>query len=385
MYREMLLGILGGTVSGITPALHVNTLASLLDGMSIFSGFSFVIVVYAMGLTHTFLDSIPSAFFGVPDEGTALSILPAHRLVLKGRALEVISISLWASFSAILFALPLLLIYPSLAERYSPTLGRVFVLLLAVFLILTEKGIKKLHALMIFLLSGYLGITVEKFPLKEPYFHLFVGLFAVPTLIVALGSSQKKLTFDPDAEIKMKTSKFILFSLLGSLLGMMASLLPTFTSSQAALMGSFISRNERSFLTVVFSVNTSNFIFSLVNFYLTGRTRNGIMVLLRKRHAVLTHSQMQLLVLMSLAISLVVMLYGVRLARIISRMLQGIDYKKLNLGILVFVFLVSYYFDGFLGILFLTTAGMIGYLTLRLGVKRTNCMGVLMLKIILKA
>ncbi|WP_461862729.1 tripartite tricarboxylate transporter permease [Thermococcus sp.] len=385
MYREMLLGILGGTVSGITPALHVNTLASLLDGMSIFSGFSFVIVVYAMGLTHTFLDSIPSAFFGVPDEGTALSILPAHRLVLKGRALEVISISLWASFSAILFALPLLLIYPSLAERYSPTLGRVFVLLLAVFLILTEKGIKKLHALMIFLLSGYLGITVEKFPLKEPYFHLFVGLFAVPTLIVALGSSQKKLTFDPDAEIKMKTSKFIFFSLLGSLLGMMASLLPTFTSSQAALMGSFISRDERSFLTVVFSVNTSNFIFSLVNFYLTGRTRNGIMVLLRKRHAVLTHSQMQLLVLMSLAISLVVMLYGVRLARIISRMLQGIDYKKLNLGILVFVFLASYYFDGFLGILFLTTAGMIGYLTLRLGVKRTNCMGVLMLKIILKA
>ncbi len=385
MYREMLLGILGGTVSGITPALHVNTLASLLDGMSIFSGFSFVIVVYAMGLTHTFLDSIPSAFFGVPDEGTALSILPAHRLVLKGRALEVISISLWASFSAILFALPLLLIYPSLAERYSPTLGRVFVLLLAAFLILTEKGIKKLHALMTFLLSGYLGITVEKFPLKEPYFHLFVGLFAVPTLIVALGSSQKKLTFDPDAEIKMKTSKFIFFSLLGSLLGMMASLLPTFTSSQAALMGSFISRDERSFLTVVFSVNTSNFIFSLVNFYLTGRTRNGIMVLLRKRHAVLTHSQMQLLVLMSLAISLVVMLYGVRLARIISRMLQGIDYKKLNLGILVFVFLVSYYFDGFLGILFLTTAGMIGYLTLRLGVKRTNCMGVLMLKIILKA
>ncbi len=385
MYREMLLGILGGTVSGITPALHVNTLASLLDGMSIFSGFSFVIVVYAMGLTHTFLDSIPSAFFGVPDEGTALSILPAHRLVLKGRALEVISISLWASFSAILFALPLLLIYPSLAERYSPTLGRVFVLLLEVFLILTEKGIKKLHALMIFLLSGYLGITVEKFPLKEPYFHLFVGLFAVPTLIVALGSSQKKLTFDSDAEIKMKTSKFIFFSLLGSLLGMMASLLPTFTSSQAALMGSFISRDERSFLTVVFSVNTSNFIFSLVNFYLTGRTRNGIMVLLRKRHAVLTHSQMQLLVLMSLAISLVVMLYGVRLARIISRMLQGIDYKKLNLGILVFVFLASYYFDGFLGILFLTTAGMIGYLTLRLGVKRTNCMGVLMLKIILKA
>jgi len=180
----------------------------------------------------------------------------------------------------------------------------------------------------------------------------------------------------------MKRPKFLLFSLLGSLLGMAASLLPTFTSSQAAIIGSFISKDERSFLTVVFSVNTSNFLFSLVNFYLTGRTRNGVMALLRKRDVYLTHPQLHFLLLTSLAVSMIVMLYGVRLAGVIGKLLQKADYRKLNIGILVFIFLASYYFDGLSGILFLTAASMVGYLAIRLGVKRTNCMGVLMLRII---
>jgi len=384
MFREMLLGILLGTVTGITPALHVNTLASLLDDVNTFSRFSFVLLVYTMGLTHTFLDSIPSAMFGVPDEGTALSILPAHRLVLKGRALEVVNISIMASFLSIIFALPLLLIYPLLAEMYNPNAGRIFVILLAVFLILTERGIKKLYGLFIFLLSGWLGIVAGKFLLREPYFHLFVGLFAFPTLIVSFRSNLKRLEFNNDEGIKMKIPKFLFFSFLGSLLGMAASLLPTFTSSQAALIGGFFSKDERSFLTVVFSVNTSNFLFSLVNFYLTGRTRNGVMVLLRERQVHLTHTQLNLLLLTSLAASLLIMLYGVRLTRIIGKLLHRADYRKLNIGIMLFIILASYCFDGFFGLIFLLTAGVIGYLTIRLGVKRTNCMGVLMLKIMLK-
>ncbi len=384
MLKEMFLGVLFGTVTGITPALHVNTMASFLDSLDILSGFSFVLLVYGMGLTHTFLDSIPSALFGVPDEGTALSILPAHRLVLKGRALEVVNISLWASFLAVLFTIPLLPIYPSLAEKYSPNIGRIFVLILAIFLILTEKGIKRVYALLIFLLSGYLGVIAERFPMREPYFHLFVGLFAFPTLLISLRSNLRKLEFDEDGKIKMKFPNFLFFSFLGSLLGMVASLLPTFTSSQAAIIGSFISKDERSFLTVVFSVNTSNFLFSLTNFYFTGRTRNGVMILLRKRHIHLTHAQLNFLLLTSLAVSLIIMLYGLRLAGVIGKLLQKADYRKLNLGIMLFIISTSYYFDGFIGITFLLTAGMIGYLAVRLGVKRTNCMGVLMLKIMLE-
>jgi putative membrane protein len=87
LFREMLKGLLMGTFTGMTPGIHVNTLAEL--GMA--SSFP---ALFAMGLTHTFLDAIPAAFLGVPDDGSALSLLPAHRLTLKGRGREVVEIAM---------------------------------------------------------------------------------------------------------------------------------------------------------------------------------------------------------------------------------------------------------------------------------------------------
>ncbi len=383
MLREFLFGLLAGTITGVTPAFHVNTLASLLNALNNKpNGLGFVILIYTMGLTHTFLDSIPSTFLGVPDEDTVLNILPAHKLVLEGRALEVINISLKASLLAVIFAFPLLPIYLSLAPNYTPGFGRVFVFFLACFLILIEKGIKKIFALLVFLISGILGILIDYLPLREPYFHIFVGLFGVPTIFYSLRSGITNIEAG-DYEIKMSHKSLFGFSLLGTALGMLASLLPAFTSSQAALIGSFFSRDERSFLTVAFSVNTSNFFFSLFNFYLTGRTRNGIMVLIKEKCYLLSSHEISILTLLTIAAALIISLYGLKIAKIISSILFKVNYKLLNFLVLSFIVVLSFYFDGILGILVSATASLIGSLPLILNIKRTNCMGVLMVKIIM--
>ncbi|WP_367883109.1 tripartite tricarboxylate transporter permease [Thermococcus peptonophilus] len=101
MLRELLLGALFGTFTGLMPGVHVNTLAVLLNGALLPS-----LTLFAMGLTHTYLDAFPSTFLGIPDEGTALSILPAHRLVLAGKGMEVIRIALYSSFLATLLFIP---------------------------------------------------------------------------------------------------------------------------------------------------------------------------------------------------------------------------------------------------------------------------------------
>ncbi|AHF81047.1 tripartite tricarboxylate transporter permease [Thermococcus paralvinellae] len=381
MFREFLLGLLAGTLTGITPALHVNTLASLLNALNSKSDFGFIILIYIMGLTHTFLDSIPSTFLGIPDEDTALNILPAHRLVLEGRAFEVINISLKASLLAVIFALPLLPIYFFLTPKYVPEFGRVFVFFLVCFLILTEKGMKKIFALAVILLSGILGILIDYLPLHEPCFHIFVGLFGIPTIMYSLRSSVGNIEIG-DSMIKMSHVSLLKFSFLGTVLGMFASLLPAFTSSQAALIGSFFSKDERSFLTVAFSVNTSNFFFSLFNFYLTGRTRNGIMVLIKGRYYLLSSREVLILTLLTIAAALIINLYGLKTAKIIGNVFFKVNYRLLNLLVITFVVVLSFYFDGILGILVLTTASLIGSLALLFNVKRTNCMGVLMVKII---
>ncbi|ALV63582.1 hypothetical protein ADU37_CDS18830 [Thermococcus sp. 2319x1] len=377
-----MLGILFGTITGITPALHVNTLASIVGSFLISTGdFSYVVLLYSMGLTHTFLDAFPSTFFGIPEEETAISVLPAHKLALQGRALEVINISLKASLLAAIFSVILAFPYALLAKYYTTFLGKVAVFLLALFLIITEKGMKRIYALLIFILSGIFGLVVDRIPLREPYFHVFVGLFGVPAILFSLNNSQKIEI--GDSKIQMPKKKFLKFSFIGTFFGMLASLLPTFTSSQAALLGSFLSKDERTFLTIAFSVNTSNFIFSLVNFYATGKTRNGILVLIKDLYYPLSSKELLILLLVTIITSNIANLYGVRLSKVLGRAISKIDYTTLNRGVLLFIIAASLYFDGLLGLMVLLTATLIGASATILRIKRTTCMGVLMLKIMI--
>ncbi|OYT41043.1 MAG: hypothetical protein B6U86_03165 [Candidatus Altiarchaeales archaeon ex4484_43] len=162
-----ILGCLLGVITGLTPGLHVNTIAIL--GLSIFPSLSispleFAVVMVGMSVTHTFLDFIPAIFLGVPEEETALGILPTHQLLLQGRALDAVKLTALGSLFGLGFALLLLLPVLILIPMIYPELRGfiVYVLIIAViFLIIREKtkrGI--LWAISVFLISGYLGILM---------------------------------------------------------------------------------------------------------------------------------------------------------------------------------------------------------------------------------
>jgi len=373
LLREAVLGLLLGTFTGITPGIHVNTLASLLRDFGLSA-----VALFAMGLTHTFLDVLPSTFLGVPDEGTALGVLPAHRLVLRGKGLEVVRIALIASFLAVIFFLPLVPLYLLLAPLYRPALGKLAILLLILLLVLTE-GNKGLYALFIILLSGLLGLLILSLPLNEPFYALFTGLFGVPVIVSSLlGGIERVKPGSPELEIPPR--KLVLFSLLGTLFGMLASLFPAFTASMAALLGSFISRDERSFLTIVYSVNTSNFLFAFLNFLKTGRERNGIVTLMEP----LGMKALPAFFLVSLFVGLAVLIYGEPLAKFLANALSRLPYRFINLAVLAFLFLLAFLFDGLPGLLALTASSIVGYLAVLFGVKRTNCMGSLMIPLLLR-
>ena len=374
MLGELLTGVAAGTISGILPGIHVNTLGTFLAGMGVRDN----LLLFSMGLTHTFLDVIPSAFLGVPDEGTALGILPAHRLVLRGRAMEVVRIALWASFMAVLMALPLVPLYLKLAPHYRWRFGRIAVVFLFLLLVLTESGWRKAYAVLVFILAGALGIYAFRLPLERPYYHLFTGLFGVPVLLGAIFGDGGRIS-PGSGEVLIERKRFLGFSFLGTVLGMVASLIPAFTASQAALIGSFLSRDERSFLTVVFSVNTSTFLFSFLNFLGTGRVRNGIVALMSP----LPERAYTFYLFAALFISLAVLLYGEPLARLLLGLVSRVPYRLLNASVLLALIMLSLLFDGSVGLLVLSGAAMVGSLAIVLGVKRTNCMGVLMLPIII--
>lgn len=95
------LGICYGAFTGFVPGIHVN-----IAGAIIFAASAFLLTVVsveflcvfmvAMSIAHAVIEFAPSMLLGVPQEGTALTILPDHRMVLEGRAKEAIrSIISW--------------------------------------------------------------------------------------------------------------------------------------------------------------------------------------------------------------------------------------------------------------------------------------------------
>jgi len=64
--------------------------------------------------------------------------------------------------------------------------------------------------------------------------------------------------------------------------------------------------------------------------------------------------------------------------------LSMVPYRLVNLAVLSLLILLALIFDGLPGLLALTASSIVGYLAVLLGVKRTNCMGALMIPLLLR-
>jgi len=153
MLEYVFLALIGcglGIVTGLIPGLHVNTVAVIGLGTYVALGLDplgFVILLTALSITHAFLDYIPGIFLGAPQEETALSILPAHRLFMQGKALEAVKLT--AAGSLLGLSMGLILLVPAfyvIPVLYSVSRGLIayILIVLVLFLLAHEKAEKKL-------------------------------------------------------------------------------------------------------------------------------------------------------------------------------------------------------------------------------------------------
>src|SRR3989338_2278839 len=176
----IVLGIFFGTITGITPGLHINLVATVLLGVSplllgIFPVFAIAMFIIAMSITHTFTDAIASIYLGAPDSDMVMAILPGHKLLLEGRGYEAVKL---ATVGGVLCLVVMVLVSPLLVflvpRVYEATAGviGIGILLISAFMIFREGNFeKKLLALILFMLSGVLGLFVFAIPtMEQPLF-----------------------------------------------------------------------------------------------------------------------------------------------------------------------------------------------------------------------
>lgn len=402
-----LLGIGIGTITGMTPGIHVNTAGAILFAVSTIL-LSFVspeflcVLMVSMSIAHALLEFIPSMLLGVPEEGTALTVLPGHKMVLEGRSKEAIRIVSIGGFGAIIVTILLLPIFaivlPPTYELLKPVTW-ILLLIASIYLIYkvtsTLKGF--LWSLLLFILSGILGWIIFQAPLSSgiSLMCVFSGLFGISTILFSLNDNstiphQNKF-YDLDID-NAKIKSIITGGTTGAILGF----LPGFGPAQGSVIAQSASgqsnnddENTTNFLLAISGLNTSDCLFSLIAIYLIGNPRSGIAVYMSYLISEFNLSHLIVFIFASLiAVSLSLALC-LKLGDSFSKLMSGIDYRKLSIAVIILQVILLYIFGlyyqaplPYLTLMLITSTAM-GLLPHYLDVGKSHLMGVLIIPAII--
>ncbi|WP_303294990.1 tripartite tricarboxylate transporter permease [Methanobrevibacter woesei] len=402
-----LLGVGIGTITGMTPGIHVNTAGAILFAVSTIL-LSFVspeflcVLMVSMSIAHALLEFVPSMLLGVPEEGTALTVLPGHKMVLEGRSKEAIRIVSIGGFGAIIVTILLLPIFaivlPPTYEFLKPVTW-ILLLIASIYLIYkvtsTLKGF--LWSLLLFILSGILGWIIFQAPLSSgiSLMCVFSGLFGISTILFSLNDNSTIPHQNKFYELDLDNAK-IKSIITGGTTGAILGFLPGFGPAQGSVIAQSASgqsnnddENTTNFLLVISGLNTSDCLFSLIAIYLIGNPRSGIAVYMSYLISEFNLSHLIAFIfasLISVSLSLALCL---KLGDSFSKLMSGIDYRKLSIAVIVLQVILLYIFGLYYQapLLYLTlmlvTSTAMGLLPHYLDVGKSHLMGVLIIPAII--
>ena len=392
IFLVIILGLLFGAIVGIIPGAHPNTIAVLLLSLSPFllqftTPIILAVFIIVVTVVNSIVDSIPSIYLGAPDDsGNILSVLPGHKLLLEGRGHEAVLLTIVGSLAGLILAVaftPILIpflkiIYPLLKDYIAYIL--IFVILLLIF---KEKS--RFWALIVFLMSGVLGLGVLNMStLKEPLFPMLSGLFGISGLFLSLKTKPnipKQLITGID--IKNKPAYKAIGTSLFS--GALVSILPGVGSAQAAILGSSIIREveSKSFLIMVGGINTVNFIISFASLYVLDKSRNGSIVAVSKILEAFNLNYLILFIGVTLISGGISVFLAIYISKIFAKYILKIKYNILCISIIIFVTILVIWLTGILGLFVLFISTTLGLIPPLKNIGRNHLMGCLILPVIL--
>ena len=390
----LFVGVGAGIISGLIPGIHVNLIAVLVISLSAFllnivSPLTLGVFIISLAITHSFLDSIPSIYLGAPDAGQELNVLPGHRLLHKGEGHNAIVYTLIGSMGCLLLGITLFPVFIKSMEKIFPIvkglIGYILALIM-IFMIGKEKK-KWLKSLVMFLLAGCLGLLVlTAIPnLRQPLFSMLSGLFGFSILLISL--SQKSVIPEQDLSKQLTISKKNVAKSVtaASGVGFIAAFLPGFGSSQAAIVATEVvgEIGDEGFLSLVGGINTANMLISIGTAYALNKARNGAILTVNKLLGGIGFKEMLLFLGVALVVGGIATVLALNISKIFAKFIVKVKYNHIVWSIIGFITILTFMFDGIIGLTILATATAIGILASSWKVGKNHLMGCLILPVIL--
>ncbi len=362
------------------PGIHVNTAGAILFASSTFllntvSPEFLCVLMVSMSIAHALIEFVPSMLLGVPQEGTATSILPGHRMVLQGRSKEVIRIVSVGGFGAIIVTILMLPIF-AIALPILHDVSKPFT-----------------WSLLLFVLSGILGWIIFQTPISSGITLMctFSGLFGISTILFSLNDSSTIPHQNPFYELNIDYPKFkSIFA--GGITGAILGFLPGFGPAQGTVIAQAVSgANDNddddtvNFLLATSGLNISDCLFSLIAIYIIGNPRSGIAVYMSYLIFEMGPNHLVIFIFASLIAVSVSLMLSLKLGDSFSRLMGGVDYRKLSIAVIVlqiailYLFIIYYKAPFLYMTLALVTSTAMGMLPHYIGVGKSHLMGVLII------
>ncbi|WP_298522863.1 tripartite tricarboxylate transporter permease [uncultured Methanobrevibacter sp.] len=397
------IGILIGTTTGMIPGIHVNTAGAILFASSTFlltflSPEFLCVLMVSMSIAHALIEFVPSMLLGVPQEGTATSILPGHRMVLQGRSKEVIRIVSVGGFGAIIVTivmLPVFAILLPILHDISKPFTWTILLVASIYLTYRLTGNRRdfLWSLLLFVLSGILGWIIFQTPISSGVTLMctFSGLFGISTILFSLNDSSTIPHQNPFYELNLDFDKFkSIFA--GGITGAILGFLPGFGPAQGTVIAQAASGTNDNddddtvnFLLATSGLNVSDCLFSLIAIYIIGNPRSGIAVYMSYLISEMNLNHLAIFIFASLVAVSISLVLSLKLGDSFSRLMGGVDYRKLSIGVIMLQILILYIFIfyykaplGYMTLALITSTAM-GMLPHYIGVGKSHLMGILII------
>jgi putative membrane protein len=337
----IIIGFFAGIIAGLTPGLHINLISAAIIStlpflLEIFNPFSLILLITSMTITTIFLDFIPSTYLGAPEEETVLSILPAHELLMKGKANTAIFLSSLGSLIGLVISFILIPLFYLILEKTYPFFEKMMFFLLiwiAIFLLIGNKNIKLV--IFIAIISSFLGIASLNLNISQPPLPLLTGLFGTSGIIFSI--KQKTKIPEQREEIeKPKIKELLKPSLVSLLVSPLCSFLPGLGSSQASTISSklFGNLNRKQFLITNGAINIIISILSIITLLIINKSRTGSAAAISQIGKISTKELMIILGTISI-ISIISFFIVLKISKIISRKINTFNYQKISKILLI--------------------------------------------------
>jgi putative membrane protein len=386
-----MLGIGLGVSTGLIPGIHVTNFIPMVFALALvpsLSSMCLVATIVAMTVVNTFIKYIPSTFLGAPEEGTKLSVLPAHRLLLEGNGYDAIKLTAFGCLTSLM--LSAVLLWPLLLfiiPAYGIIQPQMHWLLIGILVIMiaserSKKGV--LWAVSIFFLSGLLGLLALDTNLckgEAAFMPLLSGLFGLSVLLPSVFSKSglpKQKIEDKPIDLRSNFRPLCASTAAGILTGVV----PTVGPSQGTVLSQLVakSKGSREFLVSVSGVHTTKVLISFVALFAIGRARSGAAVAVGQ---IMEIGLRELIFLIGVALFAGGIAAMLQLGKLAAKHICKMPYRTICIAVIISVIGLSIWYTGLIGLPILATATAIGLLPAVTRVKRTFCMGVIMLPCIL--